>query len=104
MANITDLETIRFVKEEIRPLCEKVRALKAEITATKNKYNGQINLAGSQFQLAANADVVTENRTAESITNLTKLQITQAFAQLDIVTTLNDQIVQVPCVRPLEAN
>jgi len=102
--DITDLETVRFVREQIRPLCERARALKAEVSAMKIKYQQQIDASGSQYNLAGNTDIVTENRTSEGVANLTKLQVTQAFGQLDVVTTLNDGIISAPCVRPLEAS
>lgn len=104
MPDITDQETVRFVREQIRPLCEQARAFKVKVNAMKMKYNEQINMSGSQFALAGNSDVITENRTSEGVNNLTKLQINQAFGQLDIITTLNDGIISAPCVKVISVD
>lgn len=103
MPFISDGPTVRFVREEVRPLCERARALMAEVGATKIKFDGEINAAGSPFNLGTNGDLIAENRTSEGVANLTKLQVLQAVEQLEAVLSLNSEIIQAPCVRPLEA-
>ncbi len=97
MAAITNPETIRSMNEELRPLCEKLRALKAEIVVFKTKWDGGI---GAIIGLSAQ-DTLEDGREAEGISRLNAFQIVQAVEQLSIVTTINSEIIQKPCVNPL---
>ena len=104
MAAIDNAAYRVFVRERIRPLCEAARALAAGVASMKTDYDSSINNTGSAFQTAANGDTIVENRDAEGVVDLTKLQITQAIGQLDAIRTINSEIIEIPCVRALEAN
>ena len=105
MAVLDNPSVTVFVREEVRPLCEALRALVVRIDAMKTEYNALINAGGSPFNSAADGDTIAEHREVEGVNDLTKLQITQAIGQFDIVTTtINDEIVQIPCVRSLQVS
>ncbi len=100
MADITDPQAVRFVNEEVRPLCEEVRALKARILATQTEW-----FAGMNTTIPNTSDSLEDGREAEGVSRLTGAQITNAVGVLIAVATeVNDEIISLPCVRPLQAN
>ena len=100
MANITDARAIAFSNNYIRPLAEAMRALKTRCQDAKNQWTANSNAIATLF--ATNADVLVDDRASEGINQLTGLQATQLVGQMDnLIAALNDQIVAVPCVRPV---
>jgi hypothetical protein len=96
---ITDPEAVRFVNEQVRPLCEEARALMARVGAMTTSWNAGINASFSN-----NADTLENGREAEGVSRLTALQVSQAVGQLQAVSALNTEIIAKPCVRPLAAS
>lgn len=99
MASITNPEAIRFVNEQVRPLCEEARALMARVAAMTTSWNAGINAAFSN-----NVDTVEDGREGEGVSRLTALQVSQAVGQLQAVSALNTEIIAKPCVRALSAS
>lgn len=98
MANITNPEAIRFVNEQVRPLCERLRALKAEFDALAPRWYGGLNVTISN---SAN-DPIVDNRDAEGVSRLTGADVHNAVAQL-LAVAPNAEIIAKPCVNPLDA-
>lgn len=96
---ITNLEAIRFVNEQVRPLCEKVRALVAEISAAEPLWYGGIN------GMFPNDDsAVEDGRDGEGVSRLTGQHINSAMSVLlAMKAASNSEIIAKPCVRPLIA-
>jgi len=101
MAQITNPEAIRFVNEQIRPLCERARALKAEIAAMQTNWYGGLN---GEFDGNGGADTVEDGREAEGVSRLIGGEVTNAVAQLFAVLDLNAEIIAKPCVRALQVS
>lgn len=102
MASITDPRAITFANVYLRPICEEIRALKARITDANNQWTANSNAVAGLF--GTNADVLVDGRAAEGINQLTGLQVQQAIGVFSsLASAVNDQIIQVPCVRPLAA-
>lgn len=100
MVAITDPEAIRFVNEQIRPLCEEVRALVARVGAMNTSWQAGINV-----KFPNDASAVTDNRDTEGISRLTGADIQSAVGILLAVTAAsNSQIISKPCVRALSAS
>lgn len=101
MANVIDTSALKFVREQVRPLCEEARALNARIVAMQTTWNaGMSAIIGS-----SGTDKVVENRTDEGVPDLTSLQVAQAVGSLlAMLAASNSEIVSVPCVRPLEVS
>jgi hypothetical protein len=98
MADITDPEAIRFVNEEIRPLCESARALAARIDSMKDRWD-----AGISDIFANNEDVLIDGRADKGVSVLTSLNIKQAGADLLAMrASITDAQISKPCVRPIE--
>lgn len=95
MAQITDPEAIRFCNEALRPLCEEARGLAVRIAALSTLWFGGVNA-----KFAGNSDTLEDGRDAEGVSRLTGAQVTNAVAQL-LGISLNSEIIQKPCVRPL---
>lgn len=99
MADISNPQAIRFVNEQVRPLCERLRALKAEFDALAPVWYGGMNtIIGSSAQ-----DSIADGREAEGISRLTSNDVTNAVAQF-LAITPNSEIIAKPCVNPLRAN
>jgi len=98
MADITDPQAIRFVNEQVRPLCERARALKAEIDAMTTAWYGGINA-----KFPNDSSPLVDGRAAEGVSQLTGAQVNSAVGQL-IGIAPNAEIVAAPCVRPLSAS
>jgi len=101
MAEITNAEAIRFVNEQVRPLCEAARALKARIDAAQTQWYG-----GIDAHFATAEDTVEDGREDQGVSRLTAGDVTTAIAQLLKTATgqaaeWNDAVVSKPCVRAL---
>lgn len=96
---ITNPEAIKFANEQIRPLCEEARAMVARIGAMQTAWFGGINVTFPNDTTA-----VTDNRDAEGVSRLTGADINSAVGILiAILNASNAQLIQKPCVRPLQA-
>ncbi len=98
MADITNPVAIKFVNEEIRPLCEQIRALCAKITNSRTSWFGGINNS-----FPNDSSPVVDGREGEGVSRLTGADINSvmgiAIAMLD---ASNAEIIEKPTVRPLE--
>lgn len=96
---ITNPEAIRFVNEQVRPLCERVRALMAEISAMRTVWD-----SGVSSSFSNNVDIVEDGRETEGVSRLTALNVTQALSIMGNMSAANNsEIISKPCVRPLAA-
>jgi len=97
---ITNPEAIRFVNEQIRPLCERVRALNAEINAMNTLWSSGLNAS-----FPNTTEVLTDNRVNEGVSILTGANINQAVGTLIAMEfASNDEIIAKPCVRAFTAS
>jgi len=97
---ITNPESIRFVNEQIRPLCEEVRALVARVGAMNTSWQAGLNVTFPNDSTA-----VADNRDAEGVSRLTGADIQSAVGILLAVTAAsNSQIISKPCVRAISVN
>ena len=100
MADVSDPEAVRKVREQVRPLCEAARALKARILALQTEW-----FAGLNATVGTGTDHVLEGRAAEGVADLTCQEVTDAVGNLlAIAAAANDQNLSKPCVRPLAAS
>lgn len=99
MANITNPQAIRFVNEQVRPLCEKLRALKAEFDALSPTWFGGLNTVISN---SAN-DPIVDNRENEGVSRLSGADVHNAVAQF-LAVAPNSEIIAKPCVRALSVS
>lgn len=99
MVNIVNPEAIKFVNEQVRPLCEKARALVAEIQAMQSPWYGGLNLV-----IMNTADDIADGRDAEGVSRLKGSDVNSAVGiLLAIVAASNAEIIAKPCVHPLIA-
>lgn len=97
---ITNPEAIRFVNEQIRPLCEEARALNARIDAMTTLWNSGLNV-----QFPNDTSSVVDNRDADGSSRLTGANIQSAVGILQAMKTAsNTQIIEKPCVRVFSAS
>lgn len=99
MADITNPQAIRFVNEQVRPLCERLRALKAEFDALAPIWYGGINTVITN----STQDAIADGREAEGVSRLTGADIHGAVAQF-LGVTPNSEIIAKPCVHALQAS
>lgn len=100
MADITDPRIIKFVNEQVRPLCEEARALKARIASATTDW-----FAGLNALTPNDASAVADNRDAEGASRLTGADVNSAVGNLiSAHDAINDQVVSKPCVRPFTAS
>jgi hypothetical protein len=96
---ITNPEAIRFVNEQIRPLCEKARALNAEINSMQTLWFSGLNVS-----FPNTVEVLEDNRVSEGVSILTGANINSAVGILAAMTTAsNAEIIAKPCVRAFTA-
>lgn len=96
---ITDPEAVRFVNEQVRPLCEKARAMVAEILALQTVWFGGLNAS-----FPNDATALDDGREAQGVSRLTGAQINSAVGILLAMSgASNAEIIAKPCVRPLAA-
>jgi hypothetical protein len=100
VADIVNPEAIRFVNEEIRPLCEAARSLAARIDSMKDRWD-----AGISDIFANNEDVLIDGRADKGVSVLTSLNIKQAGAGLLAMrAAIDDAQISKPCVRPINVD
>lgn len=100
MADITDPEAIRFVNEQLRPLCEEARALRARVDAMSTAW-----FAGLDDEFPNDTSPLLDGREAEGVSRLTGAQVVNAVSNLIAMSAAgNAEILSLPCVRPLDVN
>ena len=82
MADITEPAAIAFANAYLRPLMERARDLQIALADAATEYDANITgvLAGY-----VDADVLADGREAEGVTQLTKLDLTQAITHLGAI-------------------
>lgn len=96
---ITNNEAVRFVNEQVRPLCEKTRALIAEIDALKTVW-----FAGLNLDFPNDETNLADGRAGEGVSRLSGADINSAVGILiAIAAASNAEIISKPCVRALSA-
>jgi len=99
MAVISDPIALKFVNEQVRPLCEQIRALKVLMVSAETQWDG-----GTNVFFANGADVVGDDP-ADGRSRLTALNVSQVMTIMStLIVDINDQIIALPCVRPLTAS
>lgn len=97
---ITNPEAVRFVNEQVRPLCEKARALSAEILAMQTLWFG-----GLDAQFPNDATALDDGREGQGVSCLTGAQVQLAVGVLiAMLGQANAEIIAKPCVRSLLAS
>lgn len=97
---IQDPEAVRFVNEQVRPLCEKARALVAEIEAMKTCWYG-----GLSALFPNDGSPLDDGRDAEGVSRLTGVHINLAMNTLIAMgQASNAEIIAKPCVRTFSAS
>lgn len=97
---IQDPEAVRFVNEQVRPLCEKARALSAEIAAMQTLWFG-----GLDAKFPNDATALDDGREGQGVSRLTGSQVQLAVGVLIAMHgEANAEIIAKPCVRPLSAS
>jgi hypothetical protein len=94
---ITNPEAIRFVNEQVRPLCEEARALMARIGAAQTLW-----FSGVNGNVPNDATLLADGRDADGSSRLTGAHINSAVGNLiAIAAASNAQIIEKPCVRAI---
>lgn len=97
MADITNPEVIRFVNEQIRPLCEEARAFNARVTAMHNSWIETISQ-----NCPADSSPLADGREAEGVSRLTGYMVAVAHDNLKAMSDeMNVDYINPPCVRVL---
>lgn len=99
MANINNAEAIRFVNEQVRPLCQEIRALKAKIDALSTVWFSGLNTVITNNA----ADPIMDGRNSEGVSRLTGADIHNAVGQF-LAITPNAEIISKPCVHALQVS
>lgn len=100
MAAISDKQAIRFVNEQVRPMCERVRALIAEIDSMQVDW-----FQGLNALFPNDSSSVDDGREGEGISRLTGADINNVMTILGAIAgEKNEQIIGKPCVRALTAS
>ncbi len=93
-------QLVRFVNDEIRPLCEAARALKARIAVATTEWYGGVNALTTN-----DSNLLVDGREAEGLFPLTGADVTNAIGNLiSVASGVNDEIIQKPCVNPLRVS
>ncbi len=97
---ITDPEALRFINEQIRPLCESTRALKVRMSAMKTMWDDHIGAL-----IPSDTSAVEDGRESEGVSRLTGLDVNNVRnAMAVLITSIGDTVIGKPCVRPLEVS
>lgn len=97
MPAIIDPQAIRFVNEQVRPLCEQVRALMVKIDTMNTSWS-----AGISALFPNDTSALTDGHIAEGVSQLTGAQVVQAVSNMiALKTASNSQIIDKPCVRAI---
>lgn len=98
MAAISDPNAIKFINEQVRPLAEAARALKARIGSLTTDW-----FAGLNNTITNTSDLIADGRENQGVSRITGADVTNLVGNLiSAHDVLNDQIVQKPCVKPIE--
>lgn len=105
MADITDPEVIRFNNEYIRPACELGRAFKAAVNDLHARWIADGENGSIASRCPGTADLIADGRENEGVSRMTGYSLGAAHDNLKAgADTLNLDIIELPCVRPLAAN
>jgi len=97
---ITNPEAIRFVNEQVRPLCEEAQAIIAKINAMQTSW-----FAGLNNSFPNDSTALDDGREAQGVSRLTGADINSAVGTLLAVAgASNAEIISKPCVRTLQAS
>jgi len=98
---ITDPEVIRFINEEVRPLAEQMRAMKIKSAQIVARWFG--NAINSRTPNDSTA--VDDGRQTEGASRLTGADVNSLIGQAaNISSQFNTDIIEKPCVRPLNVH
>lgn len=96
---IDNPEAIRFVNEQVRPLCEKLRAVFAEIDSMQISWQGRLSV-----MFPGDETLVDDGREGEGVSHLTGSDIQQVMSIVaNVAGEKNVQILAKPCVRTFSA-
>lgn len=100
MPSITDPEAIRFINEQIRPLCEEFRLLKAKVNSCVANW-----FVGVNAKIPGDDSTVDDGREDQGASRLTGADVVGVMVQLLAFQSQLDQggvagIIAKPCVRP----
>jgi len=99
MAQINDTRALKFVNEQIRPLCEAARALKVRVLAMDVEWQ----VISALFP--NDTSVVADGRESEGVSILKGSDINDVHFNLTgQFSGLTDATISKPCVRKLEAS
>ena len=97
MADITDPVAIAYCNQEVRPLAELVRGMLAYYESVRTSWYGGLNLV-----ITNTADPIIDNRQDDGVTQLTGADVNSLMSIMEAMRTAsNSEIVEKPCVRPL---
>lgn len=98
---VTDPEAIRFINEEVRPLCEMARAFKARVDSMMTSWYAGLNVVVPNDA----GQAIDDGRDAEGVSRLNGDDVHSAVGILEAMvatpTPYNEQIIELPTVRPL---
>lgn len=93
---VTNPEALKFVKEQVRVLAEYFRADAVRSDAANAQWFGGINNL-----IPNDSTPIDDGRENEGVSRLTGQDIHNFMGQVAAVAGLNEEIVQKPCVRPI---
>lgn len=96
---ITDPNAIRFINEQIRPLCEQLRAFALRADACEIAWNVL------QFDniVIDDGSPIDDKRENDGVSRLTGSEVVAAFKNfLEVRNAIQRQVVEKPCVRAVE--
>ena len=96
--DVENPEAIKFVNEQVRPLCELARDLMARVNAMESEwFNGLNTTIGTSED-----DAIADGREEEGVSRLTAADVTTAVANLLAArSAMGASVIELPCVRPL---
>ena len=98
MADIVNPEALRFVSEQIRPLCESLRGIKAQMVAMKVLWDDHVGAL-----IPNDLSPVADGREAEGVSRLTGADVNNARnAMAALIPGISDGVIGKPCVRPID--
>lgn len=98
MADVTSPEALRFVAEQIRPICESLRAIKIRMSAMKVLWDDHVGTL-----IPNDSSPIADGREAEGVSRLTGADVNNARnAMAALIAGISDTVIGKPCVRPVD--
>ena len=98
MADVVNPEALRFVNEQIRPLCESLRGIKVQMASMKVLWDDHI-----EALIPNDASLIADGREAEGVSRLTGADVNNARnAMAALIPGISDTVIGKPCVRPID--